>query len=173
MRFGRSSLFASSMPDDVAQPAASTTASTTGSVARTRGKRRAVASRRRAACATSSSAIGAVAAPPLGEKLTGRRRIHIFPSVMAKPRRGDAISVSIDDLAFGGEGVGRVNGYVIFVRGGIPGDRLTVRLTEARARYGRGVIEAIETPSPDRVDAPCPYFGRCGGCRLQHVAYPA
>src|SRR5256885_1706791 len=92
---------------------------------------------------------------------------------MAKPHRGDAISVSIDDLAFGGEGAGRVNGYVIFVRGGIPGDRLTVRLTEARARYGRGVIEAIETPSPDRVDAPCAYFGRCGGCRLQHVAYPA
>jgi 23S rRNA (uracil1939-C5)-methyltransferase len=92
---------------------------------------------------------------------------------MAKPRRGDALTISIDDLAFGGEGVGRLNGYVVFVRGGIPGDRLTVRLTEARARYGRGVIEAVETPSPDRVAAPCPYFGRCGGCRLQHVAYPA
>jgi 23S rRNA (uracil1939-C5)-methyltransferase len=93
--------------------------------------------------------------------------------VVGKPRRGDTITVCIDDLAFGGEGVGRVNGFVIFVRGGIPGDRLTVRLTEARARFGRGVIEAIETPSPDRVDAPCVYFGRCGGCRLQHVAYPA
>jgi 23S rRNA (uracil1939-C5)-methyltransferase len=92
---------------------------------------------------------------------------------MAKPRRGDTLTVSIDDLAFGGEGVGRADGYVVFVRGGIPGDRLSVRLVEARARYGRGVIEAIERPSPDRVDAPCPYFGRCGGCRLQHVAYPA
>jgi 23S rRNA (uracil1939-C5)-methyltransferase len=92
---------------------------------------------------------------------------------MSKPRRGDTLSVSIDDLAFGGEGVGRVNGYVVFVRGGIPGDRLRVRLTEARSRFGRGVIEAIENPSADRVDAPCAYFGRCGGCRLQHVAYPA
>jgi 23S rRNA (uracil1939-C5)-methyltransferase len=92
---------------------------------------------------------------------------------MGRPRRGDALSVSIDDLAFGGEGVGRVNGYVVFVRGGIPGDRVRVRLTEARARYGRGVIELVETPSPQRVEAPCPYFGRCGGCRLQHVAYPA
>jgi 23S rRNA (uracil1939-C5)-methyltransferase len=92
---------------------------------------------------------------------------------MGKPRRGDAISLSIDDLAFGGEGVGRFGGYVVFVRGGLPGDRLTVRLTEARARYGRGVIEAVEAPSPDRVAAPCPYFGRCGGCRLQHLAYPA
>jgi 23S rRNA (uracil1939-C5)-methyltransferase len=92
---------------------------------------------------------------------------------MPKPRRGDTLSVSIDDLAFGGEGVGRAAGYVIFVRGGIPGDRLTVRLTEARARYGRGVIEAVEVASPDRIEAPCAYFGRCGGCRLQHVAYPA
>ncbi len=92
---------------------------------------------------------------------------------MAKPRRGDAVSVSIDDLAFGGEGVGRIDGYVIFVRGGIPGDQLRVRISEARARFGRGVIETIEAPAPERVEAPCPYFGRCGGCRLQHVAYPA
>jgi len=82
---------------------------------------------------------------------------------MPKPRRGDATRVSIDDLAFGGEGVGRINGYVIFVRGGLPGDELTVRLTEARARYGRGVIERVEVPSPQRVAAPCAYFGRCGG----------
>ncbi len=79
----------------------------------------------------------------------------------------------VDDLAFGGEGVGRVDGYVVFVRGGLPGDRLRVTVTEARARYGRGALEAVLTPSPDRVEAPCPYFGRCGGCRLQHLAYPA
>ena len=92
---------------------------------------------------------------------------------MPKPRRGDTISVSIDDLAFGGDGVGRANGYVMFVRGGIPGDRLRVRVTETKARFGRGAIEAVEIPSPDRIDAPCEYFGRCGGCRLQHMAYPA
>ena len=92
---------------------------------------------------------------------------------MSRPRRGEALSLAIDDLAFGGEGVGRADGYVVFVRGGLPGDRLRVRLVETRARFGRGVIEAVETPSPDRVEAPCPYFGRCGGCRLQHLAYPA
>jgi 23S rRNA (uracil1939-C5)-methyltransferase len=81
--------------------------------------------------------------------------------------------VTIDDLAFGGEGVGRADGYVVFVRGGVPGDRLRVRLDQARARFGRGTIEAIETPSPHRVEPPCPYFGRCGGCRLQHVDYQA
>jgi len=92
---------------------------------------------------------------------------------MAKPRRGESLTLTIDDLAFGGEGVGRVNGYVVFVRGSLPGDRLRVRLHEVRARYGRGVIESVEEPSPDRVPAPCPYFGRCGGCRLQHLGYPA
>src|SRR5215468_9979554 len=90
---------------------------------------------------------------------------------MAKPRRGDSVSLTIDDLAFGGEGVGRLDGYVVFVRGALPGDRLRVRIVEPRARYARGQIEAIEVPSPDRVEAPCPHFGHCGGCRLQHLAY--
>ncbi|MBI1737395.1 MAG: 23S rRNA (uracil(1939)-C(5))-methyltransferase RlmD [Candidatus Rokubacteria bacterium] len=81
--------------------------------------------------------------------------------------------MAIDDLAFGGEGVGRLDGYVVFVRGGLPGDVLDVRVVDTRARYARGAIDTVVTPSPDRVAAPCPYFGRCGGCRLQHLAYPA
>ena len=92
---------------------------------------------------------------------------------MARPKRGEILSLTIDDLAFGGEGVGRADGYVVFVPGGLPGDRLQVRLVQARSRFGRGAIEAVIEPSPQRVEAPCPYFGRCGGCRLQHVAYPA
>src|SRR5256712_3968199 len=92
---------------------------------------------------------------------------------MAKPRRGDVLDLTIDDLAFGGEGVGRVQGYVIFVRGAVPGDRVRARVVEARSRFGRAVVESLETPSPDRVEAPCPYFGRCGGCRLQHLSYAA
>ena len=92
---------------------------------------------------------------------------------MAKPRRGDTLELAIEDLAYGGEGVGRADGYVIFVRGGLPGDRLRVRLVEARGRFGRATIDEVLTPSPDRVDPPCPYFGQCGGCRLQHFAYSA
>ncbi len=92
---------------------------------------------------------------------------------MARPKRGEVLSLTIDDLAFGGEGVGRADGYVVFVPGGLPGDRLQVRLVQVRSRFGRGIIEAVLEPSPQRVEAPCPYFGRCGGCRLQHVAYPA
>src|ERR671925_517494 len=91
---------------------------------------------------------------------------------MAKPKRGDMLELAVDDLAFGGEGVGRADGYVLFVRGGLPGDRLRVRITETRARFGRAVIDGVLVPSPDRVEPPCPYFGRCGGCRLQHLTYP-
>src|SRR5260370_2539831 len=92
---------------------------------------------------------------------------------MSRPGRGDTLSLGIDDLAFGGEGVGRVDGYVVFVRGGVPGDRLRVRLVEARPPFARGVIPAIQMPSPAPAEAPGPHFGRCGGCRLQHIAYPA
>src|SRR5256885_12643544 len=92
---------------------------------------------------------------------------------MAKPRRGESLELTIDGLAFGGEGVGRVEGYVLFVRGAVPGDRVLVKVVEARSRFGRAVIESLVSPSPDRIAAPCPYFGRCGGCRLQHLSYPA
>src|SRR4026209_2571455 len=94
-------------------------------------------------------------------------------ATMARPKRGEILSRPIDDLACGGEGVGRADGYVVFVPGGLPSDRLRVRLVQVRSRFGRGVIDAIEEASRQRVAAPCPYFGRCGGCRLQHVAYPA
>jgi 23S rRNA (uracil1939-C5)-methyltransferase len=92
---------------------------------------------------------------------------------MAVPHRGDLLTVDVDDLAFGGEGVARVGGFVVFVPGGVPGDRLDVRLTEVRPRYGRGRVERIVAASPHRVEPPCPYVGRCGGCRLQHVRYEA
>src|SRR5260370_17929789 len=88
---------------------------------------------------------------------------------MAKPRRGDVLDLTIDDLAFGGEGVGRVQGYVLFVRGAVPGDRVRAKVVEARSRFGRAVIESLETPSPDRAEAPCDYFGRCGRSRLPHI----
>ena len=92
---------------------------------------------------------------------------------MASARRGDLVTVDVTDLAFGGEGVARAGGYVVFVPGGVPGDRADVRLKEVRPRFARGAIERLERPSALRTEPPCPYFGRCGGCRLQHVRYEA
>lgn len=81
--------------------------------------------------------------------------------------------VSIESLAHGGDGVSHLpDGRTVFVPYACPGDELLVRVTEDHGRWARGEVEEIVTPSPDRITAPCPYFGTCGGCQWQHVAYP-
>lgn len=82
-------------------------------------------------------------------------------------------TLMIDRLAFGGEGVGRVDGKVTFVPGGVPGDRVSVRVTADHGKYDKGEIVEILEPSPHRVDPPCAYFSRCGGCQWQHLDYVA
>lgn len=72
-----------------------------------------------------------------------------------------------------GQALGRHEGKVIFVRGGLPGERARVRLEEEGARWARGELVELHRASPDRVEPPCPYYGRCGGCHWQHAAYPA
>ena len=80
----------------------------------------------------------------------------------------------IERLAAGGDGVGRADGVVVFVPRTAPGDRVRARL-EIRKRFARGSIDALLSPSPVRVEASCSHYGvdRCGGCQIQHLAYPA
>lgn len=83
------------------------------------------------------------------------------------------VPVDLHGFAHGGEAVGRLpDGRVVFVAYGIPGERVTVEVTEDHKRWARGRLIEVVVPSPDRVPPPCPYFGpgRCGGCRLQHIA---
>jgi 23S rRNA (uracil1939-C5)-methyltransferase len=82
-------------------------------------------------------------------------------------------SVEITSVAHGGHGVARIDGRVCFVPYALPGDVATIRIDRELRGVLWGAIESIETPSPDRVDAPCPYFGECGGCTWLHFAYPA
>ncbi|HWP92832.1 MAG TPA: 23S rRNA (uracil(1939)-C(5))-methyltransferase RlmD [Thermodesulfobacteriota bacterium] len=82
------------------------------------------------------------------------------------------MKIEIEKLAFGGAGVGRVQGKVFFVRGGIPGDILDVRVTREKGSYGEAEIENILSPSPERATPSCPVFDRCGGCQWQHINYP-
>jgi len=82
--------------------------------------------------------------------------------------------VTVQSLAHGGDGVGRLpDGRTVFVPFACPGDQLSVKVTEDHGRWVRATIENVDEPSPDRVVPPCPYFGTCGGCQWQHVAYPA
>ncbi len=81
--------------------------------------------------------------------------------------------VTIERLAFGGNGVGRLDGKVCFVPFSAPGDRLAVRVVkEHRSWLEAELIEVLE-PSPDREPPRCPVFGRCGGCDWQHISYAA
>jgi len=90
---------------------------------------------------------------------------------MIKVRKGDIVELRINKMAYGGQGVARVDGLVIFVRGGIPGDTVTARVFRKRKGYAEAEITELVVPSPDRIDAPCPYNGYCGGCQWQHVVY--
>jgi 23S rRNA (uracil1939-C5)-methyltransferase len=93
--------------------------------------------------------------------------------VAAPVARGEEIELRIDSLAYGGNGVGRVNGFVVFVRGGLPGDRVLARVTKMKRGFAEATAQAVLEPSSERVEAPCPYFGVCGGCRFQDLAYEA
>lgn len=84
---------------------------------------------------------------------------------------GDKISLTIDDIAFGGEGVGRAEGLVVFVPFVITGETVEAEITEVKKNFARAKLLSVTTASPLRVTAPCVHFGRCGGCQYQHIAY--
>ncbi len=91
---------------------------------------------------------------------------------MAAPvQKGEELEVRIDSLAYGGSGVGRVDGFVVFVRGGLPGDRVRATVTKVKRGFAEATAAAVLDPSPERVEAPCRHFGVCGGCRFQDLAY--
>jgi tRNA/tmRNA/rRNA uracil-C5-methylase (TrmA/RlmC/RlmD family) len=81
--------------------------------------------------------------------------------------------LTIQDIAFGGEGVGRIGEFVVFVPFVALGDVVEVELTEVKKRFGRAKLLRIITPSKDRVKPLCQYYGVCGGCQYQHISYPA
>jgi len=80
-------------------------------------------------------------------------------------------TVELERIAHGGEAIGRWQGKVVFVPYAIPGERVRVRIAEEKRSYARAELLEVLDASPDRVEAPCPYFGRCGGCQWQHVSY--
>src|SRR4051795_5752387 len=94
---------------------------------------------------------------------------------MAAPVRiDDEIEVSIDSLAYGGNGVGRLNGFVVFVKRGLPGDTVRATVTKVKRGFAEATATEVLVPSPDRTDAPCKhYYEGCGGCRFQDLRYEA
>ncbi|MBI5235290.1 MAG: class I SAM-dependent RNA methyltransferase [Deltaproteobacteria bacterium] len=85
--------------------------------------------------------------------------------------RGILHTVDITDVAYGGKGVGRIQGKVVFVPFTAPGDRVIVKITAEDKGFSHGVLKEIVEPSPMRVRPACPVYETCGGCSLQHIAY--
>ncbi|MEW6080113.1 MAG: 23S rRNA (uracil(1939)-C(5))-methyltransferase RlmD [Thermodesulfobacteriota bacterium] len=86
-------------------------------------------------------------------------------------RRGDEVTLDIESLAFGGRGIARVDGLTVFVEGALPGDSVRARIIRKKQRYAEARLMEIILPAPDRTEPPCRYFGYCGGCVLQNLAY--
>lgn len=86
-------------------------------------------------------------------------------------KKQNTLELEIEDLAYGAKGVARKDNFVWFVRGGIPSQKVTARITRKKKSYGEAITEEVLEPSPDQIQAPCTYFGTCGGCQLQHLKY--
>ena len=84
---------------------------------------------------------------------------------------GDQVSLTIHDIAFGGEGVGRIEQMVVFVPFVITGETVEAEITEVKKNFARAKLLRVLTPSPHRVEPECRYFGACGGCQYQHMDY--
>jgi tRNA/tmRNA/rRNA uracil-C5-methylase (TrmA/RlmC/RlmD family) len=89
------------------------------------------------------------------------------------PVVGERLTLTVGDVAFGGEGVARHNDFVIFVPWVAAGEVIEVEVTEVKKHFARARLLKVLQSSADRVDPQCKYFGRCGGCQYQHLAYPA
>lgn len=77
----------------------------------------------------------------------------------------------LEQIGFRGDTVARADDQVYFVAGGIPGERVVAEILGRRDPFVNAVVREVLEPSPRRVEAPCPYYGTCGGCQWQHIAY--
>ncbi len=86
---------------------------------------------------------------------------------------GDIVELTITDIAFGGEGVGRVDDFVVFVPFVAHGEIVQAEITEVKKSFARARLLKILQASPERVEPECKHFAACGGCQYQHIAYAA
>jgi len=83
------------------------------------------------------------------------------------------MEVKIEKLVYGGDGLAHHEGQTVFVPLVLPGELVTIAPAERKKKFVRGRLERVVEAAPERVVAPCPYFGRCGGCHYQHIPYDA
>jgi 23S rRNA (uracil1939-C5)-methyltransferase len=92
-----------------------------------------------------------------------------MPDPTSPPK--NRIDLTLTDMAYGGDAVGHTPEGVVFAWGGITGEAVTVAVESVKRDIIRGRVVEVATPAPERIAPPCPYFGPCGGCQWQHIAY--
>jgi 23S rRNA (uracil1939-C5)-methyltransferase len=93
--------------------------------------------------------------------------------VAAPVQKDQELELQVESLAYGGNGVARLNGFVVFVRRGLPGDTVRARVTKVKRNHAEALTTEVLEAGPNRVDAPCDHYPACGGCRFQDLAYEA
>nr|WP_288702900.1 23S rRNA (uracil(1939)-C(5))-methyltransferase RlmD [uncultured Dorea sp.] len=89
-------------------------------------------------------------------------------------QKNEVVKVKIEDIGVGGEGIGKVDGYTLFIKDAIIGDVVEAKVMKAKKNYGYARLMKVLTPSKDRVEeAVCPMARKCGGCQIQEMKYPA
>ena len=88
-----------------------------------------------------------------------------------KVKKGQILDIEVDDVAFGGKGLARIDGMAVFIDQAVAGDQVKALITRRRKSYAEARVLEILKPSPDRIAAPCPYSGTCGGCKWQFLRY--
>ena len=86
-------------------------------------------------------------------------------------KKNDMVTLEITDLGSSGEGIGKVDGFTLFVKDALIGDVIRAKIIKLKKNYGYGRLMEILTPSPSRVEARCPQARACGGCQIQPLAY--
>ncbi|NQX49714.1 23S rRNA (uracil(1939)-C(5))-methyltransferase RlmD [Paenibacillus tritici] len=87
--------------------------------------------------------------------------------------KNDEVLLDIIGMTHEGEGVGRVEGFTLFVQGALPGEKVRARVLKTKKQYGYAKLLELVQASPDRIGPPCPIYDQCGGCQLQHMDYTA
>ena len=90
---------------------------------------------------------------------------------MEEYKKNDLVKVTIEDIGSEGEGIGKVDGFTLFVKDAVPGDVVTAKIMKSKKTYAYARLEKVETPSPFRVEPPCKFHRQCGGCQLQSLSY--
>jgi len=86
-------------------------------------------------------------------------------------KKGQDIELTITDLAFGGQGITKLDGFTVFVDRAVPQDHVLARITKRKKNYAEARVLSLISSSPFRIDPPCPYSGSCGGCKWQFLNY--